>query len=311
MPTYYEILKVQSTAAQSEIETALDAQYNQWRRLVTHHDPNVVEEANRSLRTLEQIRNILTNPIERAKYDAGQNIGGLADPEQLLRAAAPSPVSGINPPGIVASSHHQTQEQRVDAWVCPKCKSANTIGEQFCKKCGNSLSQVCPKCNAITEKIQPFCSKCGVNKSEALREKNLLLIKQLQENIKANRQEIGEIHRLKNKVPTWGFDKSNKPLHRELWAEPIGCGGTLFYLVPSLGATAFMIYLGAQNNDGTFFYCMALPVFFGVMMACLYLYQRNIIGSKVKKKVNDRVESKEKLIRDWQQQSQILEEEIK
>jgi len=311
MPSYYEILKVQSTATQSEVETALDAQYNQWRRLVTHHNPTVVEEANRSLRALEQIRNILANPVERAKYDAGLNIGGLADPEQLLRSAAPSPVPPMTLSGNVPLINRQTLEQRVDAWVCPKCTTANTIGEQFCKKCGNALSQVCPSCNAITEKTQPYCSKCGVNKKEALKDKNSALIKQIQEQIRVSRQEIEEIIRLGNKVPTFGFDKKNKLLHRELWAEPYGCGGTLAMLLPAFAVTAFFIYLGAQQSDGSVFYCMAAFAFFGVMIACQYLYQRGVIGKKVEKKVNDRVQSKEKLIKDWKLQSQILEEEIK
>lgn len=70
MPTYYEILKLPPTATQAEIESKADAQYNQWRRLVTHHDPNVVDEANRALRTLELVRNTLGNSVERSEYDA-------------------------------------------------------------------------------------------------------------------------------------------------------------------------------------------------------------------------------------------------
>lgn len=80
MPTYYDVLRVSPSAAPAEIETALDNQYHHWRRLVTHHDPVVVEEAERALRTLEQIRAVLLTPEKRANYDGSIIVGGLADP---------------------------------------------------------------------------------------------------------------------------------------------------------------------------------------------------------------------------------------
>ncbi len=45
MPTYYEVLQISSTATLAEIEAACEAQYKHWRRLVTHHDPQVVHKA--------------------------------------------------------------------------------------------------------------------------------------------------------------------------------------------------------------------------------------------------------------------------
>lgn len=56
MLTYYEMLKVPSTASAEEIQAAVDDQYNQWRQLVTNHNPTVAEEVNRNLRVLETIR---------------------------------------------------------------------------------------------------------------------------------------------------------------------------------------------------------------------------------------------------------------
>ena len=48
MATYYEFLQVAPTASVAEIEAAWEERYNHWRRLVTHHDPQVVNEANQS-----------------------------------------------------------------------------------------------------------------------------------------------------------------------------------------------------------------------------------------------------------------------
>ena len=135
MTTYYEILGLSPTASGAEIEAVLDTAYNKWRRLVTHHDPKVVEEANHSLRTLQQIRATLTDPAKRAAYDQSLNVGGLADPEALLRAAQPAPATTPQtPPPAPART-----EKRADAWVCRKCNMANAVGLQFCSDCGNEM----------------------------------------------------------------------------------------------------------------------------------------------------------------------------
>ncbi len=161
MPTYYEILKLAPTATAVEIAAALDAQYNQWRRLVTHHAPTIVEEANRALRTLEQVRATLTDPGKRAVYDSTLNVGGLADPEALLRAAAPLP-----PPQT--SQQTPVTHQRADAWVCPNCQTSNPLKTKFCSKCGQQLGRDCPSCGKLTKASGPFCMECGVNFDEYL-----------------------------------------------------------------------------------------------------------------------------------------------
>src|SRR3990170_8094223 len=142
MTTYYEILKVQTTASVSEIESAFETQYNQWRRLVTHHDPSVEAQANQALITLEQVRTTLTDPAKRSAYDAGIGmrgaVGGIADPEAVLRAAMPPPFT--QPPTKAVPAGQPGAVQRVDAWICPKCHTANSIGTGFCKQCGQALS---------------------------------------------------------------------------------------------------------------------------------------------------------------------------
>ncbi len=132
--TYYEILEVTVSATQAEIETAIENQYNQWRRLVTHHDGSVVTQANQALQALEQIRATLTDPQKRKAYNEGIGLGdvvsGLGDPEALLQQtglpSVPSPTS----------ARKQTRDiQRLDAWECPKCSSANPTGTAFCQQC--------------------------------------------------------------------------------------------------------------------------------------------------------------------------------
>jgi uncharacterized Zn finger protein (UPF0148 family) len=173
MPTYYDVLNVQPTASQAEIETAIETQYNQWRRLVTHYDPAVVNQANQSLQALETIRSVLTNPANRSVYDAGIGatgaVGGLADPAAFLQMTPGAPMT---PP---AKPVMQTQSATVVAgatgWVCPKCQTPNAEGTRFCKRCGQALARECPQCGALSEVGAIYCSGCGTNFDEAIRAK--------------------------------------------------------------------------------------------------------------------------------------------
>lgn len=174
MPNYYEQLKLQPSATTTEIEVAIEEQYNQWRRLVTHHDPAITEEANRSLRALEQIRSTLTDPVKRSGYDAGIGIGGqlsgLADPEALLKMAGAPPRSPIT---SNLSTTTRGLDGDVNSWVCPSCKTANPIKTKFCSKCGQRLGLDCPNCGKLTRSTDPFCMECGVSiqSAEDLRQK--------------------------------------------------------------------------------------------------------------------------------------------
>ena len=175
MPTYYEILKVSPTASVTEIQAALDAQYNHWRRLVTHHDPQVAQRANQALLYLEQVRVTLTDSQKRSQYNSSlqltpQNTSGLAD--HTVKPQPLTPPSPLRPP----QPHTQTppiSTQRVDAWICPKCQKANPIGTKFCKGCGLALGMDCPKCGKLTEVIAPFCAECGANINETSRQKQI------------------------------------------------------------------------------------------------------------------------------------------
>ncbi len=92
MTNYYQTLNLSPSATTRQIEAAIDHQYNKWRRLVTHHDPNIAHQANQALRLLQDIRGTLTNPAKREVYDKAiglrGTVGGLADPEALLTQVA-------------------------------------------------------------------------------------------------------------------------------------------------------------------------------------------------------------------------------
>src|SRR3990172_9174569 len=91
MANYYEIINVSRDATPSEIEEALDRHYNQIRKLITHHDPSVVNQANLDLQILEKIRSTLMDQGKRSAYDAAIDplIGGLGDLGMNQYSSAP------------------------------------------------------------------------------------------------------------------------------------------------------------------------------------------------------------------------------
>jgi len=195
VPNYYEMLKIQPTAPASEVEAAIEQQYNQWRRLVAHHDPAIVNQANQALMTLEQMRATLIDPGKRAVYDSaigvtGQQLGGLADPEALLRANPLMPV--MSSPASVATMPQPQAMERTDAWICtkPQCRKANPIGQQFCSKCGTMLGYACPKCGKLSELANRYCPHCGVVKEEHFLELQQKWVQQLQQQMQKAQAEI-------------------------------------------------------------------------------------------------------------------------
>jgi hypothetical protein len=45
---------------------------------------------------------------------------------------------------------------------CPKCKTANSDAEQFCRRCHTTLRYKCPSCGA-TQRHGGTCDKCGID----------------------------------------------------------------------------------------------------------------------------------------------------
>jgi len=171
---YYEMLGVSPTANTTEIEQAIDARYNYWRALVTHHDPNKVNQANQELQKLETIRGTLMDANKRAKYDAaigiGNTIGGLVDPIATTKPPI-SPPSPPPPPRRRAAT--DTAFQRTDVWECSRCKTPNPPNTHFCEKCGNTLGKDCPNCAKLIKAAATFCPHCGKNLAQAAHEKRV------------------------------------------------------------------------------------------------------------------------------------------
>lgn len=226
MATYYEILGISQNANKDEIEAAIDTQYDKWRRLVNHHDAAVVDEANKSLRTLEQIRETLTNDANRKVYDSSLNVGGLADPEALLKSmneagnvATPPP-----PPGAPQQQAPKVAAAAQDLWVCPKCSIGNAKGTQFCAECGEKIGKPCPQCQELIFKETRFCPHCGVNVLEKEEEVKKQAEEQFKANIKATinfceshisefQTQIMHFEDLKsNKMPVFQMDKLGREL---------------------------------------------------------------------------------------------------
>jgi predicted amidophosphoribosyltransferase len=45
--------------------------------------------------------------------------------------------------------------------ICPHCNSEVPLGQQFCGKCGGSLTSACPSCGANVPFGTKFCPSCG------------------------------------------------------------------------------------------------------------------------------------------------------
>jgi hypothetical protein len=174
------MLQVAPSASDAEILVAYEAQYNQWRRLVTHHDPNIVNQANQALQALETIRETLGESSRRSAYDAGIGlagaVGGLADPAALLqplqRPTAPAPMA---PPTPTPQSPPSAIVAGVPGlWACAKCGTDNPSQTKFCFKCGNQLVRACPECRKETSLIATgMCGECGYSYDRALQRQEL------------------------------------------------------------------------------------------------------------------------------------------
>jgi hypothetical protein len=277
MPNYYELLEVSPTATSGEIETALDSKYNVWRRLVTHHDPNVVNQANQALAMLEQVRGTLTDPGKRSVYDAaigigGQQFGGLADPTAILETSPANPVMapmGTAVPPLVrreqATGNQQQVVQRTDAWVCPKCQTANTVGAQFCAKCGNQIAHNCPNCNTLTEVANPFCPSCGANKQQTFEAKQEAEISSLQESINTERMHLNALQNAANRWYPGGANQVEKEAYNEI-NSGLGCAAFLLIwplvLIPGgicssmADGSGFLAFIGGAIGLAGFVYLM-------------------------------------------------------
>lgn len=192
MTDYYTFLEIVPTADEEDIQSAIDNKYHKWRRLVTHHDHKIADEANQTLRTLEEARSVLLDSAKKQHYDQNLRPAGLADPEAKPILRTPPPPSSS--PGIPKTVEvAKTLEPRIDAWVCGKCGTANKTGMVYCKQCGNQIGRECPNCSSQVEASAPFCHNCGVKFSDALNAVKEDYIRQIQYEIKGHLNEISTI----------------------------------------------------------------------------------------------------------------------
>lgn len=225
MANYYEILGLGETASATEIERALDEQYHKWRRLVTHHDPQVVNRANQALQSLEKIRATLTNSRSRAVYDDGLGLGeagvaGLEDPSALLAKVSPE---GTSPNRPLKSPH---VGGRIDVWLCVKCNASNPIDTRYCARCGSALGVDCPECGRINLVSTPYCTNCGIKIKEAVeeqeRQRDREELQQVEAQIRRESNQIEDLQRLSRRVILPTTFSKDRALYND-FSEPVGC----------------------------------------------------------------------------------------
>lgn len=250
MPSYYEMLNVSTTATAIEVEAAYEQQYNRWRRLVTHHDPDMANKANQALLWLEKARSTLMDPAKREQYDAGIGlrgpVGGIADPSAAPRptpAAPPRPRTGAVPQSTPAAA------QRVDAWGCPKCQMPNPVGTRFCERCGETLAQECPNCASWVKAQAIFCPECGTNVPE---------LRQQQEQERLRQEKLrAQIEALQGQISQLEDRKKPQPVQSE-WAN---WGQLMLVIIGGLG-----IFIGPF-----LFYELVDGMFWGIPVVILCL----------------------------------------
>jgi len=170
MGNYYEILAITPQANSEEITNAIGNHYNQVRRLINHHDPVVVNQANQALLVLEQMKVVLLDPQKKADYDLSiSTVGGLVD-----STAHSTNVPGQTNIGIVNTQNNLGGNVLgTDGWICPKCQRLNPKGALFCQYCSEAIGKICPNCMTHYESKVAFCPSCGKSIEQAQKKNQL------------------------------------------------------------------------------------------------------------------------------------------
>jgi len=283
MPSYYEVLKVESTASIEEIQTAIDEQYNQFLRLVNHQNPEVVEQANRALRQLEQIRSTLTDPGKRADYDQSLDFGGLADPSAILQAAD---ARGFSMTPAPPRPRDQAVSEPTTAWKCEQCGKMNRIGSKICAECGAILARDCPNgCGNVVQLREKFCSTCGKSVAEALAQLQLeweqaqsKTVEEIQAKIQTKRDEIDRLNWFAENVPEWSPQELNSLLDNAYG----GCFIRAVEYCLWLGGIFGVVLLLAGDTSGEDFGSILVIAIgsVGLMVAARFVRQNNRMGTQ-------------------------------
>lgn len=182
-------------------------------------------QANQALAVLEQIQVTLTDPEKRNVYDTGLGLsglmGGLADPEAVLRNAAPLP--NMAPPVFVPASGRPAPVQvkpqgPADGIPCPNCNTMNSRTDRYCAACRTLLTQHCLVCDLEMPWNAENCTKCGANQAEELakiQQRARLVLVDVQKALDERRwrsaremlfafEDLGETPKQPSKVPLLG-----------------------------------------------------------------------------------------------------------
>lgn len=177
MSSYYEILSISPTASANEIEAAIESRYHQVRRLTTHHDADIVNQANQALLILEQARAILLDPLKRTQYDTslGYSAGGLADPNLSSNTqSVPNNTTNVSQIIGIQSQANKPNYPNVHVWICPQCQRPSSPGTLYCQNCRQVLGRICPNCQTTYEAKANFCPSCGQNFETATKRAELV-----------------------------------------------------------------------------------------------------------------------------------------
>ena len=298
MNNYYEMLKVAPNASHTEIETCLDDQYTKWRALVTHHNPDIVTQANQALSILEDIRATLLDQDNRNAYDKQlaqeqEKLGGLADPDMVLAQNPMQPA--MAPPrrrGSTASIPRNAEVERADAWICtnPKCRKANQIGTQFCSKCGKRIGAECPSCGALVELSNKYCSNCGVDKEKNFKMNQGRIVRDLQDQIDNLKQEIqdGETNNRK-------FLREHPHIKEATKTIGSGCTSSAIFLV----VCGLIIYISIKNESINTFFTLIIAaslIFSGIVILARKNEQTKMVSDMISNQLKPKVKELEKQI---------------
>ena len=273
MENLYDLLGTSSDASQVELQVAIDARYNESRRIATQHpDPTRRLQAEQALQQLEQARSTLLDTARRAAYDASlglSDVGGLADPAAAI-TARPMP-----PPVPPRPTPPSAPPQPALAWQCPACQTVNPPGTAHCQQCGRKLADPCPQCGHLTPLSARFCGSCGTDLAAARAERDRKLaaeeearrqsqIANLEGQIAAEQSQIDLNNRLAGKwmSQSWGFSRN---YGRE--SELLRTGGFSrgLWIAASLALPVVLCGLASMLNSTGGMYFVTLLLIAGVV----------------------------------------------
>ncbi len=296
MVNYYEILGLDFSASRDVIEARLDEQYAKWRALVTHHDSEIASQATKAIQTIEQARNVLTDPAKKQSYDRDlqaelATMGGLVDPSVIGQAPMGQPNIGmVMPRRPIMGGQQQPQVERLDAWLCSQCQRPNPKGTTFCVKCGAVVGVNCPSCGVLGDYSDKFCSECGKDKRAVFEENKAMRLKELSDNISKLESDISYA-----KSDPRGYAKSTSEKK-----SISGCGIVIIIVAIIIGIVFGIALINEGQKIGIF------PIVAPTLILGIQLLSQ---AKKTKKQVARQIETMEGYIRQMKDQANQIRQE--